>query len=412
MLVLLLTELCFCLVNADLVPPFLVDGDGRRLGMWELSGAAVAYDDRIMLVPPIQYRTGAVWLVAVAPGVNWAIQIEMRIRERNGGCVCFCVSKQFGLTENETEQVVMATLRNDSKVELSLPHAPSKGTYTYDVDELMILNLYFANGNVVVSVVNPETKDTTDVFDFVIDMGHRFVGIQAQTNEKVALIELTSVTFHVTDERFGWLFLRRSVRTNGSGSYTPQIVERLRNPAFFATRIELMELEKLSGDLSKLTSPTNAMSLIVVIDELSQVSAGVATFNDLNTFLTTTISPYVDTWAKRTGKITTYMEETRSMTVSTCKTAKLMASHVGSIVNITITKTESRINTIQAELEDALIETLQTLNERMIQECESDIIARFIWMVTILEAVTVSIILFVLELCRSNRRENARNLQP
>lgn len=408
----LLTELCFCLLNADLVPPFLVDGDGRRLGMWVLSGAAVAYDDRIMLVPPIQYRTGAAWLFAAAPSGNWAIQIEIRVRERNGGCVCVWFSKQFGVTENETEPVLMVKLRNDSKVEFSLPKDPSKGSYTYSVDEVLIINLYFANGGVVVSVVNPVTKDTTDVFDFLIDMRDRFVGIQAQTNENVALIELTRVTFHVTDERFEWKSLNRSAQINGSGSYTPRIVQRLRNPAFFATRIELMELEKLSGDLSKLTSPTNAMSLIAVIDELSQVSADVATFSDLNTFLTTTISPYVDTWAKRTGKITTYMEETRSMTVSTCKTAKLMASHVGSIVNITITKTESRINTIQAELEDALMETLQTLNERMIQECESDIIARFVWMVTVLEAVTVSIILFVLELCRSNRLDNARNPQP
>jgi hypothetical protein len=46
--------------KADLEPPFIADENGK-IGSWELAGSAIREDNTLMIVPPIQFKRGAIW---------------------------------------------------------------------------------------------------------------------------------------------------------------------------------------------------------------------------------------------------------------------------------------------------------------------------------------------------------------
>ena len=402
-----LAELCWALMNADLVPPFIGDESGRRLGMWDLFGSSLIYDDHILLTPPIQYRTGSIWLSAASPVGNWSMQIDVSIHKQNGGMFAIWLSKTFGpeqsisTTMSANDPVIVAKVEQNGTIEFVLIEPTRHAKSLHVVTSNPILNFYFAAGRAVVGIINDETKDIVDMFEFSVDMRNRFVGIQAQTDERVSEIAVQSVTFHVSDTREKWTAVNGTTRVSGDGRYLPAIVPVLRNPAFFAMRIELTELEKTRGDLSGAAS--SALSLITVIDELNQVSADVASFNDLNTFLKMTISPYVETWAKRSNRISACLDEARMMTTSTGETARALAADVGSMINKTITKTGCGINSLQSELEKTLRETIQIIPQEIVDECQADIIARYVFQTTILEAIVLVLVLVVMQLVAHRR---------
>ena len=403
-----LAELCWALMNADLVPPFVGDESGRRLGMWDLLGSSLIYDDHVLLTPPIQYRTGSIWLSAASPVGNWSMQVDVSVRKRNGGMFAVWLSKAFAAEQSintsmsASDPVIVVRMEQNGTTEFVLVEPTRQEKSVHVVKENAVLNFYFAAGRAVVGIINDETKDIVDMFEFSVDMRNRFVGIQAQTDERASEIAVQSVTFHVSDTRDKWTAVNGTTRASGDGRYLPAIVPVLRNPAFFATRIELNELEKTRGDLSGAGS--SALSLITVIDELNQVSADVASFNDLNTFLKMTISPYVETWAKRSNRISAYMDEARMMTTSTGETARALAADVGSMINKTITKTGCGINSLQSELEKTLRDTIQIIPQEIVDECQADIIGRYVFQTTILEAVVLAIALVIMQLV-SHRRE-------
>jgi hypothetical protein len=347
-------------VNADLVPPFY-SSDTREIGVWSFGGAAVVHRDHVVLAPPMQYHRGSAWSAAKIPPGNLSLQIEFGISEGSGGgSFATWFVDNFTDTESSSSKVALHGLIDQQTVRFTLvENGVQRLDFSAEIfDSRVILYYAISYTSLLIATVHGVTGDFTEVGNQQLntDLQNHFIGVTAESSEYTSLITLKSVTFHLSDDRCNFEISSKCGAVGLVEHFEPQVSHRLRNPAFFSMRTEILQFEKVRGILNEVTDPTNVDNVLNVIHELNQVSYDVASFNDLNTFIRVTMIPYTQSWSKRTLQILNYVENAKTTTLYACSFAKQIAVEFGAMQNLSIGKTEMKRNELARELAERLQE--------------------------------------------------------
>lgn len=348
---------------ADLTPPFF-QTEQKQVGVWDFGGVSTIYEDKIILAPPIQYHQGSAWSHMPIPSTNWSALFEFGIEDgTGGGAIGIWIINQFGINESITNKepnitgiVVLAHINKD-KIEIQLAQPEITNNFTVPIiNSGVILYLSFSSGSVTIGDIDPETKEINNQItcNLTTKLSDKYLGVTAQSDEYTSLITIRRITFDIGSFSGNEIHNIANEIISADPHVVPKILHRLRNPMFVSMRTELEEYEKNRGNLNFYNS-TTLNELLAAIDEIAEVNDDVATFNDLMDFVQNTITPFTQSWHKRTNKIVEYAEKAKEMTEEACKSVSLIANEFTSIKNQTLVKTELKLASIQRELLQSVI---------------------------------------------------------
>jgi hypothetical protein len=322
--------------TADLGPPFHTDDKGR-IGYWELGGSATRFEDCVNLVPPIQYKRGAVWTATELPGGAFSIDYAFRVSEgTSGGNLGFWFVDRYGADGDlgggpsvfRGIGVVMTVRRTTRGSQPSLGWHLIQHRERAAVDreaELVQpgvvvpwsrapsarLTVAFGAGRglrVTLACGGAETV----LFDTAVtaDLAGAYIGVTAQSDVFTSRFDLEAVRFTLPAQsraREGVGFGDEPPRSH----YLPDAEGALRNPVFAKTARVL--LAQLNGTGAFTQSPVGSRDVLDVIGELTRASNGVASYGELNDWVRLTLVPYTQKWHRRTAKIVDGIREARNV---------------------------------------------------------------------------------------------------
>ena len=126
-----------------------------------------------------------------------------------------------------------------------------------------------------------------------VDISKNYLGITAQSDQQTSRFDLYSLNFSLIENS------RKdtSIGYHSTGHYSPEFTLRLRNPKFHQVLIEMGRMEESPN------SESTATQLLDVIHEMNTAIYDVASYSDVNNFVTNTLSPYTQKWHRRTLKV-------------------------------------------------------------------------------------------------------------
>ncbi|KAK8883227.1 Protein ERGIC-53 [Tritrichomonas musculus] len=409
-------------INADLNPPF-ISFDNKQIGVWTIGGVSLIYNDYIILAPPLQYHRGSIWSSAQIPSNDWSMQVELSLSEGSGGggfgiWLIEEYGKEGQLSGGPSDFTGISIIgeRNQSYINLKFLSDPIKRNKTIEIiNSKLILYMQFSYSFIKIAMFHPITKQFTSIMNITnhFDFSSSFIGITAQSDEYTSLITLQSVTFHINDEREAFEFNNQFLKNediqqnddfliNNSckksrkppndvddvAHFQPKIAHRLRNPAFLSTRTEILQMEALNGKMdSQLSEPTKVSHVLNVIDEINEVSFGVASFSDLNNFIDLTIIPYAQKWNKRTQQIVDYAKNARSITDDACQTAQKFAQEISYLKNKTFFSIDKSVSAFSAEIEENLLTSSMIHPESIKNDLKVDYVSHILLLIGIIEFI-------------------------
>jgi hypothetical protein len=315
---------------ADLLPPFQAESDGK-IGLWELGGSARRNDDWILLVPPIQFTRGAAWTSAQFPTEDFSLEYTLRVLEgTSGGSAAFWFVDRYGADGDlaggprffQGLALVMTVRRTARGAQTSLcwtiiqhvaptavcPDALESADFVLPFVRGVQLKVTigFAKPARLAVTVDSNGEKFTKVYqdELTADLRDSYIGVTAQNDAFTGRVDLLGVTFALAGDmkqRAGVGFGEDRPKSN----YVPETQAVLRNPAFNRTIV--------LADPNTKKELMMASYVLDVVDELIHASNGVASFKELNDWVTQTMVPYTQKWHRRTVKIIDQMRAARDV---------------------------------------------------------------------------------------------------
>lgn len=413
-------------INADLIPPF-ISLDNKKIGLWTIGGVSLIYNDYIILTPPLQYHRGSIWSSAQIPYNDWSMQVELSLSEGSGGggfgiWLIEEYGKEGQLNGGPSDFTGISIIgeRNQSYVNLKFLSDSIKRNKTVKIhNSKLILFMQFSYSFIKIAMFHPITKEFYSIMNISnhFDLSSKFIGITAQSDEYTSLITLQSVTFHINDERDSYdannqyfkyddiqqdenFYINQSSKLHRDppntvddiAHFQPKISHRLRNPIFLSTRTEILQMEAMNGKLDSLLNiePAKVMHVLNVIDEINEVSFGVASFSDLCNFIDLTITPYAEKWNKRTQQIIDYVKNTKIVTDNACQTAQIFAEEISKLKNQSFYSLKKSFN---SEIEDSLLLSNLIHSESLKNEIKVDYISQVLLLIGVIEFILIILLI-------------------
>jgi hypothetical protein len=300
----------------------------NKIREWELSGSAEIYEDVIMLVPPIQFHQGCIWTRAQIPDVDWILNMTVKISEFSGSSgfgVWFI--HQMGLDgslnggpNNFRGLALIFSVRMDYSFELEVFESESmhvdwwpgsgKSVKLCELEDpsVVSISIQFVKNELIVY-----SNDTLAMRKWIsIDIKDNWIGITAQTNKFVSRIDLCSLvvdlgSYAITKSKFtprkaDVLRVPRVFEQSDEGIF-------LRNAAFEKTTMYM--IAKIKGGPEMLFD-SSVDEVFDVIDEVNTAENDVASFSELNLFITEKLMPFCQKWQIRSASIIDSVEKSKN----------------------------------------------------------------------------------------------------
>ncbi|OHT11016.1 Legume-like lectin family protein [Tritrichomonas foetus] len=370
--------------SADLLPPFELSSD-RKVGYWEFGGSSIVQQDVIMLAPPVQYNKGYVWTNVEIPTGSWSITYKLKIHTGTGGggFGLWFVDKYGASGPLHGGPVsfkgigILGTLRSsekDDSYHLHFNILQNNGNDNYGINTLpkankeipldrsqpFYIQLQFSNNQLSAYFSTKEGQKGTEIATTKITANIRdgYIGVTAQSDAYTSRFDLYGVEFELgistadnahsgssktnTDSSSGSSKPRQASfgKDAPSGHYSPEIKNLLRNPVFEKTLRELntfiTENEKNPGD----ATPTDVLD---IISEMNTASYDVASFKELNSFVTQTLMPYSQKWHTRTLKIIDHVQSARNIMGAAWNYTHEMMDNMNATIKMSSVKTTFKV---------------------------------------------------------------------
>ncbi|EAX91327.1 Legume-like lectin family protein [Trichomonas vaginalis G3] len=363
--------------SADLIPPFYPNSN-NQIGYWNIGGAAIIEEGKIILAPPIQYRKGSAWSSLPLPYGDWQITFDLKISQGNGGggfAIPIITTHSsdgpfYGISDKFSGIVLVGAVFADNEGNPTVHYNiyQSDGSKTFkvmqDIDPcLKSIPLDNENFKVTLSIFNKTINAThtdskgqkTLITDapITIDISKCWIGISAMCDDYTSKIEMFNATFNTDDmisnrRKQAWTFQGMPYST--SSTVQPEKIEKLRNPSFFIMRNELKTYETTKGDLKAANKTIE--DYLKITSEFAEVIDEVATYGQLNDFITNTLVPYTDSWHQRTFKIMDAVAKANKIMSASLNETQALFYSFNQTVNLSLTKARTKISSIK----DILIE--------------------------------------------------------
>ncbi|EAX89452.1 hypothetical protein TVAG_104890 [Trichomonas vaginalis G3] len=205
--------------------------------------------------------------------------------------------------------------------------------------------------NKSINVTHTDAKDQKVLIvdtPITVDISKCWIGITAMCDDYTSRIELFNATYNTNDiisnrRKQAWTFQGMPIST--SSTVQPEKIEKLRNPSFLIMRNELKSYETTKGDLKAANKTIE--DYLKITAEFAEVIDEVATYGQLNDFITNTLVPYTDSWHRRTFKIMDAVAKANKiMSVSLNETQSLLYSF-NQTVNLSLAKARTKISSIK-----------------------------------------------------------------
>lgn len=302
--------------GGDLVPPFTLDSE-NKVGFWEFNGMTVVHENYILISPPIQFTRGSLWTNLEFPEVDWSVQFELGISQGTGGggfAIWFIDNygadgKLFGgpsqfrgiaisgsvKTTSDQTQIDFKLMQDHGNLEF---HKASDSDATIYLDEKnhnIALKISFRSGYMHLEHFNNETNEWKLLSKMLVkvDISKNYLGISAQSDQETSRFDLFSLNFSIIESS------RKdtSLKQHSTGYYSPEYTLRFRNPKLKKILIEMGKMEE------KPDAESTATDLLDIVHEINSAVFDVASYSDVNDFVTQTLLPYTQKWHKRTLKV-------------------------------------------------------------------------------------------------------------
>lgn len=398
-------------LTADLLAPFYPN-ENNRVGYWDIRGSAVAYEDTVMLVPPIQHHKGCIWSTLPIPYGEWSINFQFKIAEGSGG-------GGFGIwlidahgadgdfyggpsifnglvligsvfTNNTGDKFLKLKLIQSKKFEKHEENDDADYTMNLSIP-VFDIDFHITPDRVEVSLSNSVVINTS----LSTDLSKAWLGVTAMCDDYTSRIDILHAKFAVLE----YMQMRhadsmRQQHADKRSSHTEPIARPvLRNPSFGIMKREILEYRESGG---KLHGNRTVQHVMNTCTEFAEVLEDVATYTQLNNFVVKTLVPYARGWQKRTFKIIESVDNAKRI----LSDALNQTSALINVFNTTIRETVIRADRKIARLEN-LLEELEPYDS---VEMEQPRIANAMKLFAVAE-VSVVIIFFILHKARMNLEE-------
>ena len=359
-------------LTADLSPPFYPT-DRNRVGYWDVVGASVAYEDYILLVPPVQHRSGGVWSTLPLPYGEWSIDFRLRVDVvgTGGGGFAFWLIEDHGAsgtfyggpTSFRGVCIVGAIFLGPSEqriLRLKLIQSDGSDTHAWlSRDEPADAELPLTNETfdirLHVSEAAVDIQHGSEVLlneTLKVGLGKAWLGLTAMCDDTTSRIEVIHGRFAVIEYmkmRVGEAEEMQHRRRRSRG-HTPPVQERvLRNPTFALMRKEIETVINTEGPLE---GEKSVEDVLKVCDEFVDVMSDIATFSEVNDFVRRQLMPYVQGWQRRSFKIIENVERSKELLVDAMERSIALISIFNESVNEMVNKTDRKLVRLHDLLED------------------------------------------------------------
>lgn len=417
---LLLISLVISEQTADLLPPFYPN-DKNRIGFWDLGGSSHAYDDHIVLLPPMQFHKGSVWSSLPIPYGEWSIDFNLNLtifdNFRNddydsgfsfwlidsygtdgqlfGGPNKFhgigvCGSIVLDLTKDYPFLLRFRILQSNQTIINGIQYLPFT---SFDLPSKPF-TLRIQLNQTTISLLSIENDHPTTILSETIrvDLKNAWLGLTTLSNTNIFLIDLLHAKFNTID------YTKRLRRSKGTqflskqaGQFTPTHKSILRNPSFSFMKEQIKRFKELNGSISGQNEQT-CLDVLKSCDEIAEVVDGTLSYSQLADFVRKTMIPYAQSWQKRTFKIVERVEETKQILSDAFNQTNAMIYIFNQTITEMTKKTDKKIY--------KLVELLETEDKNLFTD-EPDTIhfSGILKNVIIFELFAVIIVVIVLSKC-------------
>lgn len=355
----------------DLVPPFLEDLNGN-IGTWSFAGSVMIMKDLIMLTPPVQQKFGCAWTRAEI-SENWAAKFNFRVHKgTGGGGLGIWLIDQYGSygelhggpatfkgllvsitvrdnnDDNNTHSLVFHVVENmgGEQINVSLLVADYEMQFHHRFD--IPLHIGIENGDISIycSGENEEEPPLIIKKHINISLQQKFLGITAASEEMTSRVDLNYIKFV---DGVGSKLIKENVHLNKkviTGNLPNSKPSLYRNPIFVKMSQETATLKH--GNIK--TRANTFEQVLDIIDEINGATYDIASFKELNNFITSSILPYCQKWHRRTIKITDNIREARSIMNTASNYTQQLLENFNSTLSHTIFKTSVSVSKLEQEL--------------------------------------------------------------
>lgn len=355
----------------DLAPPFQEDLHGN-IGTWSFAGSFVILKDIIMLTPPVQHKFGCAWTRADIPETDWSANFNFRVHKgTGGGGLGIWLVENYGsygelhggpatykgllvsitIRDNDdemnTHSLIFHVIENNGadKINVTLIESDFEMQFHHRYD--IPFRMEISDGKIRLYCSGENESNPPLLLEKAINISlkQKYLGITAASEEMTSRVDLNYVKFTQGVEKTVKKetdYLQRIV-VNG---YTSKPNTIYRNPVF---KIMTKETEAMRRSTEKNRENTFE-NVVDIIDELNKVTFDVASFKELNTFVTDTLYPYSQKWHRRTIKMTENIRIARNVMASATNYTSELLQNFNSTLKHTIFKTAVTISQLEQEL--------------------------------------------------------------
>lgn len=411
------------LTTADLSPPFEADENGN-VGNWEIGGSAAIFSDKIILVPPIQFRQGLAWTQVEIPSGAWDITYNMTLHEGNGGGgFAFWFTNKYGANgpiyggpANFKGLCLIASIKPDNALSLIMVQQNGKGMLSinelphadkvvqYVTGKPFELKISFKGGMVKVFYNDKLVIQQ----ELTVNLAKRYIGVTAGCRKHFTRIDMNDVYFGLEEQEE----IETHEQTIGDNKANAEIenteIYELRNPVFNVTQKELEKFEDVNKDKLVIENTTEASAITVldVIDEINAASFDVASYSELNEFIQDNMLPYTQKWQRRTLKIVERVQKARDVAGVAMKSTQELLNLFNTTLIQKVFKTSDKIISLTEFMNDVASKGVDEDGEMeaMVNYAKSSKAIQIISICTILEMIILVAFLIITRFSFVKRR--------
>lgn len=406
--------------TGDIFPPF-TETEKNKVGEWETIGSSYSIEDSILILPALQMRTGGIWTNQILPesfDVTFALNTPQVSGNGETGFAIWLIDsygaegqvyggpnifKGFGLLFSIVDnwrgsmKIDMRYIEDTKRginFDITKPaeFPPPSATFHTSIKSIFDIKLRIRDQSLRVFVKSDPSVQFKQIYETNIpkDIAEYYFGLTAQTERFVSSLLLYGIYFNLTDQN---IQVNRTIsypKFSSSGVYISHTSHHFRNPIFKETVYHLTH-KKIDSTVDQLFD---------VLDELQQVSFAIATYKDINDYVSHSLLPIVTKWQTRTLKIVQRIKEARNVTGAALNSTEMLLYTMNSTLNDQVLKTSVKIIELSEILYEAssqgLSDTIDT--KEISDQFRSGILFFWLTYIVIVEIIIIVIIAVIVNI--------------
>ena len=399
----------------DVFPPMYLEENGT-IHTWSLFGKARVYEDYIQLVPKIKRAKGAMWTNAVLPPTNWTVAFDLVFENPNedfsfgifytqeassdrsfhGGPSRFAgmaVLGKFWRHDNKYVYFDINSVQSDGKLDMrTFPLRRPDARFKFEDSISFGIQIAFVNEKIIVLFDKMDGSDpiTISQEEQLLNYTNFYLGIAGKNTGFASSMNIYQIQcYGISDKVHS---MSNFASPDGPAPFGIDDDYVYKNAAFKEITKAKIIGDKFNYDpkANGMFEGTNSDTVLTAIDELVRANFDVASYNDINTNISNSLSKAVQNLSKRINKVVKSINA------------------VNSSLGLNYLQTKSAIDNFNSSLHSVFQEILQVsfnaTSELMAEDNESFLtgeetshspVIKLLYLVGILEIVVVGFILYL-----------------